>query len=140
MPPQPQTLFLEWGGDLILENRTSLQLATGWDLVRQRIERRIITNSAQQLPDGTFTTADYIFDQNYGIGAGKMIGQPFDEQFVATLYQRIQAGVLADAAVSTTIPPSIQLIQTNGGNTLWCVVGVTLANGNTGQIALSVSR
>lgn len=133
------TLYLEWNGDLVLECRTSIQTAVGWDEARQRIIRRIITSGAQQLPDGTFTAADYVFDPSYGVGAGKMVGQPFNDDFVAQLRRRIQAGVLADAAVDTTIPPSIRVTRPNP-NTVWAIVGVQLSSGDRGEIQLKVTH
>ena len=131
------TLYLEWNSDFVLTPAGSLQLATGWDSVRQRIERRIITNPAQQLPSGISTPADYVFDSAYGVGAGSLVGQPYNQNFIASLRQKIQAGVLSDAAVDTSVPPSIN-VTTPQNDAVWAVVGVTLASGNVGTIALQV--
>lgn len=133
------TLFLEWGDDLKLMCRTSLQTAVGWDEVRQRIVRRIVTNPSQQLPDGTFTPADYIFDQNYGAGLGAEVGQDFNDADLAVIRQKITQGVLADAAVETSIPPSISFAHVNP-STVDIIVSVTLLAGGAGEIQLSASR
>lgn len=133
------TLYLEWNGDLKLECRTSLQLATGWDEVRQRIIRRLITNCAQTLPDGRFTPADYIFDNSYGDGLGSMVDQNFTDTFLGALEQRIYAGVLADAAVDTSIPPTIKFARPMP-EMLVIYISVILVTGQEGNIQLAVSR
>lgn len=131
-------LFLEWGNDLVLTPSGSVATAVGWDEVRERIIRRILTNPAQTLPDGSSTQADYIFDPNYGIGGGALVSQNPTKRFVADLKKRIRAGVLADVAVSPSAEPQI-LIQQPQPNTITVYVGVLLSSGQTGVFSLSTS-
>src|SRR5690242_12084376 len=101
------TFFLEWNDDLKITPNGSIQIADGWDTVRQRIIRRIITNSAEELPDGTFTPPDYVWDPAFGIGLGSMVDQPFNATLISKLEAAVTRGVLLDAAVESSIPPSI---------------------------------
>jgi hypothetical protein len=129
------TLYLDWNQDFLLTPSGSLQLAVGWDEVRQRIIRRLITVAAQTLPDGTITPPNYIFHPTYGVGLAILVDQDFGEVYLGQLTQRIQSAVLQDVAVSSTIPPSIKVIQSST-NTVWIVIGVTLVTGQYGEIAL----
>lgn len=133
-----QTLYLDWNSDLLLTPSGSIQMATGWDMVRQRIIRHLITNPAQRLPDGTLTPPDYIFHTDYGVGLGKMVGQAFDPAFQAVLERRITRAVLQDSAVDSSAPPSVQFVKPQP-DTLWIVISVTLKSGRPGTIALKVS-
>lgn len=129
--------YLDWNSDFRITPNGSLQTAVGWDQVRQRIVRRIITNSSQLLPDGTRTPADYVFDPAFGIGAGALVDQNVDADYIAGLERRISRGVLEDSAVESTTPPTIQYVQPNN-ETFWAVVSVLLKSGVPGQIALQV--
>jgi len=131
-------LYLDWNSDLLLTPSGSVQTAVGWDQIRQRVIRRVITNSAQQLPDGTQTQADDVFATDFGLGMGKMVDQDFDDEFLAELERRITLGVLEDSDVDTSIPPSIVFLQPNP-STLRISVTVTLLTGQQGQIALEVT-
>jgi hypothetical protein len=130
--------YLDWNSDLQVTPSGSIQTAVGWDQVRQRIIRRIITNSAQQLPDGVMTPADYIFHPGFGVGGGALVDQNVDDAYIAKLEQIISRGVLEDADVSSTIPPTIQFSRPND-DTLWVIVNVVLKSGKPGQLALQVS-
>lgn len=130
--------YLDWQGDLMVTPSGSIQTAVGWDQTRQRIIRSLCTNSAQELPDGTFTTADYIFEPSFGIGLGKLVDEAANSDFFGALEQRIQAAVLADQDVSSSVPPSVQFNWINS-ETLQILIGVTLITGEPGQIALNVS-
>lgn len=133
---QSRDFFLNWNSDLVITPSGSVQTATGWDRVRQRIIRRIITNPARPLPDGSFTAADNVFSPNYGIGLGALIDQTDADE--ATLERKIAQGVLEDADVDSTIPPSISF-QRPSPAALWIIIGVTLKTGQSGQISLKVS-
>ncbi len=129
--------WLDWNSDLLLTPNGDVQAATGWDEVRQRIIRRLITNPAQQLPDGTFTLADDIWNPDYGIGLGTMVGQSFGADFEARIERRIAKAVLEDSAVDSTVPPSVKFVRPQP-DSLWIVIGVTLVTGKPGTIALKV--
>ena len=133
------TLFLEWNDDLKITPSGSVQMASDWDIVRQRIIRRIITNSAQELPDGTFTPPDYVWDPSFGIGLGSMVDQPFNAALISRLEAAITRGVLLDAAVESSIPPSIKFVQPNL-QTLWISIGVTVVGCGAGVIQFAIQQ
>jgi hypothetical protein len=130
---------LDYNSDLTLTPSGSIQMATGWTQVRQRIVRRIITNPARQLPDGTFQVADDIFAPTFGVGLGSLVDQAFDQDFQAELERKIAQGVLQDEDVNSTIPPSI-IFQRPNPATLVIVIGVTLLTGQPGTISIQVTN
>jgi hypothetical protein len=132
-------LYLEWNGDLVLAQDGNLQAAVGWDQVRQRIIRRMITNSAQVLPTGVQTPADYFFEPNFGFGLGAMVDGDFTDDFLEQLKSRISQAVFADQDVDATIPPSIRFLRPVP-NELQILVGITLLTGEPGQIAIQVMQ
>jgi hypothetical protein len=129
--------WLDWNSDLLITPSGSIQTAVAWDWVRQRIVRRIITNPAQQLPDGVNTPADYVFHPTFGIGGGSLVDQNTDVEYIANLEQIISRGVLEDADVASTTPPTIQYVQPDN-ETFWAIVSVVLNSGEPGQLALQV--
>lgn len=131
-------LWLDWNSDLILTPSGSVQMATGWDATRQGIVRSLITNPAQELPDGTITTPDYVFEPEYGVGLGKMVDQDFGAVTLSTLEQKIQNAVLSDPGVDSSVPPSVLFNQPNN-YTLDIVISVVQVNGQPGTIALQVT-
>src|SRR5262249_35364627 len=130
-----KTLYLEWGSDLVLTPKGSIQLATGWDENRQRIERRMLTWPLEVLPDGTAVAPDYIFDTDYGIGLPKLVGQPITQQLLGSIRQRVNQGVMVDAGVSNRTVPGIQLFRTTPGELL-LIISVPLQNQPPGRIAV----
>lgn len=132
-------LSLDFNGDLTVTTSGSIQLATGWTQVRQRIVRRIITNPARQLPDGTFHVADDMFAPDFGVGLGSLVDQAFDQDFQAELQRRIAQGVLQDQDVDSTVPPSV-IFQRPNPSTLVIAIGVTLKTGQPGTISISVTN
>lgn len=132
-------LFLEYNSDLVVTPNGSVQFATGWDHVRQRIVRRVVTNSAQALPDGSTTPPDYIFDPSFGDGLAALVDQDISAQYLQTLTAKIRNGVLADEAVSPGTPPAITVSQPNP-NTYLVSVAVTLLDGTPGQVQVQLSQ
>jgi hypothetical protein len=134
------TLFLEWNSDFQVTPSGSLQLAVGWDEVRQRIIRRVVTNPAQQLPDGTTTTPDYVFHPDYGIGLGAMVDQDVNDDFLRKVEGKITRGILQDASVTaTSTPPSIQFYRPSP-DTLWAVASVEATGTGPGIIQFAISK
>jgi hypothetical protein len=131
------TFFLEWGGDLQLNQRGGLQLATGWDEARQRIERRLLTNAAGKAEDGTPIPADYIFDDEYGIGLPRLVGDLTTGTWNDDLQQKVIQGVSEDASVDSSIPPTIAL-QSTGTHQTFLYIGVILSNQQPGTIVLQM--
>ena len=129
------TAYLEWGQDLVVLPNGSIQLASGWDEVRQRIERRLLTSPLEVLPSGAKVPPDYIWDVNYGLGVGKLVDQNLDANFLGAIRQKCNEGVMVDADVSDANPPGVALYKINPYTT-YLVIGVTLKNGTPGTITI----
>jgi len=139
--PSPQinpgdTFYLEWNGDLVLLPNGSVQMASGWDKVRERIIRRFLTNSALPLPDGTTTPPDYIFSPLYGLGAAALIDQNPNANFIANFTRRMRQAVAADAATSPSAVPSIG-ISTPMIGLIQVYVGIQLISGQLGAFSMT---
>lgn len=134
----PGDWWLDWNQDFIVTPSGSIQTATGWDRVRQRIIRRIISTSAQIQPDGTYTVASNIFAQTFGVGLGVLVDQAFNENFQAELQRRIAQGVLEDEDVDSTVPPSVVFQRPNPA-TLVIVIGLVLKTGQPGTISIKIT-
>ena len=130
--------MLEWQGDLVLTPNGSIQYAVGWDQIRERIIRRFLTNRAQQLPDGSYTLADYVFDVNYGVGAGALVDQNPTRAWLLDLTGRMRQAVQADAAVDPGALPQMTVVK-QGGNTYQLFVQVQLVSGQSGKVAIVFS-
>lgn len=130
------TFYLEWNGDLILTPNGSVQMASGWDKVRERIIRRFLTNSALPLPDGTTTPPDYVFSPSYGLGAGALVDQNPDANFRVNFERRMREAVVADAATAPGALPSIN-ISTPMIGVIQIYVGIQLISGQLGNFSIS---
>lgn len=131
-------MYCEWNNDFILTPSGDIQTAVGWDEVRQRIIRRLITNSAQVLPDGTTTAPDYVFHPLYGIGAGSLVGQNPTPAYIADLTGRINSAVMSDDAVDPGHVPTVVFSQP-ALNTWLVQIRVFLANGQVGRVSVRIS-
>lgn len=136
--PPVCTFYLEWNGDLVLNSAGSVQMAVGWDMVRERIIRRFLTNSSIALPDGTSTPPDYIFSPLYGLGAGALIDENPDASFRANLNRRMREAVVADSATAPGALPSIA-ITTPAIGFVQVFVTVQLISGEQGSFAINLT-
>jgi hypothetical protein len=129
------TLWLDWNRDFLITPSGSIQTATGWTAYRQRVVRRIITNPAQQLPDGTFTPADYIFVPSFGVGLGSLVDQPFSAANLADTERRISLGILQDPETETSVPPNI-IFQQPSVSQVNIFISAATVSGESGTIAI----
>lgn len=130
--------WLDWNGDFLLTPAGSIQPATGWDQVRQRITRRLLTQPAVANADGTTTPPGYMFAPDFGVGLPKSVDKPVDPDAQQLLTRYISRAVLEDADVLSTSPPSVAF-QVVDPETIRIVIGVTLLTGQSGTIALRAS-
>ncbi|HTI81726.1 MAG TPA: hypothetical protein VL614_14860 [Acetobacteraceae bacterium] len=130
-------LDLEWSGDLVLSPAGTLQTVTGLPRVRQRIIRRFLSNSAQQLPDGTFTPPTYLFDTTYGIGGGALVSQNPTRAWRNSLIAKITQAVLSDTDVDPGVQPQV-VIQQPQPNMMMIYVGFQLITGQSGSFGLQI--
>ena len=130
-------LYLEWNGDLVLTPNGSVQTAVNWDQARERIIRSFLTNSAQQLPDGSYTPADYVFDITFGEGAGALVDQNPDQAYILGLTQRMRQAVLSDASADPGQVPVIVITQPEP-DTYQVFVSVPLIDGTQGSVSITL--
>ncbi len=134
LPPIPGgTLYLEYGGDFVLSQTGGLLLATGWDEIRQAVERILFTNPASVSPSGEPEAPDYIFVPSFGTGLRRQVDMPLNQAAVAGMVQKIRQAVMQVAAVSPSIPPQVGFARPSL-ETLVIQITVTLRNGQTGTI------
>ncbi len=129
-------LYCEWGGDLIRTPNGSVQFATGWDQVREKIVRIVLTNSALLLPDGSTTAPDYVWDPLFGESGGALVDQNPTPQYIAGATQRITAAILASDLSATQ--PVVKITQPSA-STFRVFVSV-LINGVSFQTSITMGR
>lgn len=130
-------IYCEYGGDFVMTPNGSLQAAVHWDQIREKIIRFMLTNSSTQLPDGSYTPPDYLFDPKWGLSGGALVDQTPTQAFLSTLKGRIRHAVLSCAEVDPGSEPTIT-IQQPDLRTYQIFVAVRLINGQSGQVALAL--
>jgi hypothetical protein len=101
------------GGDLVLSDTGDLALVTGTVMGQQRVLRRLLTNPAEQDVAGNVTsTGDYLWHQDYGAGAGKLVGQNAN---VAEVTALVRGQMLLEAAVAHIPEPVISVAPIDQG-------------------------
>lgn len=136
--PNPINASLPWRGDFQLLPNGSIGFVGGVHRLEQRVIRRVLTNPREILANGVLVTSDYLFDQNYGTGATRIIGQPIDPDAIAKLTAKIRAGVIVDEGVDSSQSPEITLFYLN--QTLWAKVKCTLIDGNRANISFPLTK
>ncbi len=128
--------YAEFNQDYVLTPSGSIQTAVGWDRIRQRIERRLITNSHQQLPDKTYTAADYIFAPSFGLGVGAMIDQNPTKSFTAAYIGRVNQAISREYGVDPGVAPQVTFAQPN--QYTWLITAVVpMLGGTEGEIQIT---
>lgn len=132
------TLYAEWGGDFVLTNTGSLQAAVGWDEIRQRIERRLLTSPSGYLPDGTPTAAEYIFHPDYGEDLQAYVGQNIQEGWINGVRKSVIAGTRVDVSVQPDTIPTVTFQQASEHSVYMNII-VQLITGEPGVISLELT-
>jgi hypothetical protein len=132
------SLYLEYGGDFVLNQFGGLQLASGWDAVRQRLERAILTSPATNLPGEGPLPPDYIFEPTYGAGAQREVGEGFDANRFANMTAFVQQALAQDSAVNPIIQPIVSISQT-GFQQFTMTVVVPLLDGTSGTMVFDIA-
>ncbi len=117
-------LALEFGGDLAVGPTGDLQLARGPDLTRQRVLRRLLTN-----------TGSYIWQLNYGAGLGTFVGKAGAPAAVAGI---VRTQILREAAVAPTPAPTVQAVLADDGTVAATVQYTDASNGQAASLSFSV--
>lgn len=136
--PNATCLSMPWRGDFELNPDGSLRIVSGVEKVQQRFVRRLFTNPREILAEGTLVVSDYLFDQEYGLGATKLIGQPFGADFEAKMTQKIKNAALIDESVDVTQDPIVTYWQDD--RLIFVNVQVFLSDGNTLNFAFPVQQ
>lgn len=87
--------FLEWGTDISAGPTGDLALATGTDVINQRICRRLLTNAG-----------DYLWQLDYGGSLGQFVGTPAQADAIEAV---IRSQLVLEAAVPASPPPTVSV-------------------------------
>lgn len=136
--PNNTTLKLEWGSDFELSQNGSLIMSTGWEQIKQRVLRRLLTNPSFKLADGSPISADYIFDQNYGQGCRRRVGEPISKDIQEKLEQAVNKAVVIDEGLAVAKPPLVEAYKI-GTDQLWVQISITLKTGQSGTVVFGVA-
>lgn len=128
---------LDWNQDLVLSATGTLATVTGLPQVRQRIIRRFLSNSSQELPDGSYTPPTYLFDTTYGIGGGALVSQNPTRAWRNALIAKMTQAVQSDTAVDPGVQPQV-VIQQPSPNMMMIYVGFQLTTGQQGNFGLQI--
>ncbi len=129
-------LYLEYGGDLQLTPNGTLALASGWDEIRQSLERALLTNPAQTLSDGSTISADYIYDPTFGEGLLTEVDASVTQGVLSRLKARIAKALAQNPNVAYVGDPSVSLTKV-GQDRFQLLIVVPLKNGATGSLNIT---
>ena len=132
-------LFLEYGGDFLLNQNGGLQLATGWTAFRQRITRAFLTSPATDNVGQGPMPPDYIFHRDYGTGAERDIGEHVTNSQLATVVAKLQQAAQQDPAVDPSVPVSVSVNQ-SGFQEVAISAAVTLLDKTSGTMLFTVKQ
>ena len=92
----------EWGSDLTVGSSGDLALASGSEVINQRIYRRLLTNAG-----------DYLWNIDYGGGLSQFIGLPAVQGDIEAV---VTSQLLLETAVPSTPAPQITTSVTDLAN------------------------
>jgi hypothetical protein len=118
-------LFHEWGSDLVVGSGGDLALASGSNVVSQRVCRRLLTN-----------LGDYLWNLDYGGGLGQFVGLPAKSADIEAV---VVNQLLLETSVPTTPAPQVTTTVVDVANG-YVVANITYADPTSGQsVTLNVS-
>jgi hypothetical protein len=88
--PNPINASCPYGTDFQLTANGSIKFVSGVERLEERVVRRVFTNPREVLQDGTVVNADYLFDQDYGEGATRAVGELATPAFLSVMKARIR--------------------------------------------------
>lgn len=126
-----------YGSDLSVTPAGDIAISSITQSGLQRVYRRLLTNPI--LKDGAgnvIATGDYLAQQGYGAGLGRLVGSPQDVQTTRAL---IQSQMQLEDAVSQNPPPVVSLSPMFDG--LSVQITYTDANTSTPQfVAFDINK
>ena len=106
-------IFHNCGEDLRVGNGGDLALASGTDVINQRVLRRLLTNPG-----------DYIWNQDYGGGLASFVGQPVNSREIEAV---ISTQLLQETAIPVSpVPRVVTTITDNAQGSV--VVNISYAD------------
>lgn len=101
------------GTDLVLSDTGDLGIVTGDTMSVQRILRRLLTNPQETDVSGNvIATGDYLWQQSYGAGVPKQIGQNVD---VNEIKAQIRGQMMLEDAVAKVPEPIVTVTPIDVG-------------------------
>jgi hypothetical protein len=118
-------LFHEWGSDLVVGSGGDLALASGSNVVSQRVCRRLLTNPG-----------NYLWNLDYGGGLGQFVGLPAKSADIEAV---VMDQLLLETSVPTTPAPQVTTTLVDAANG-YVVANITYADPTSQQsVTLNVS-
>jgi hypothetical protein len=134
----PQSdLYLELGNDFVITNNGDLQLASGWDLIRQNFERFVFTQPQSTDFRGNPVPADWIFEPNFGLGAGSLLGENYNQNTLNKLQQSVYQGALTASTGNSNTPPVVTVTSPNSQEVVANVV-ITPSGGQSQTLQVNL--
>jgi len=122
-----------YGTDLFVDDCGDISYCSGTTEVAQRLARRFLTNPATFTPTGAVAIPpDYIFEPNYGGGAGKYVDNLASPTLVAAIQTRFLDQCVEEPMVASSPAPIITVGLITGGITVSATV--SLASGGVAAI------
>lgn len=101
-------LHHEWGEDLQVSSKGDLLATNDFNLLRQRIIRRLLTNPK-----------DILCEPDFGIGAGRYIDENLTPELYAAIRRRVIEQVYKEDIVARNPEPEISFTPDPNGNGLY---------------------
>ena len=128
-------LWLEWGGDFVLQGNGDLLLAQDTanttDATTQRLVRLLLTNPRVPTASGGYTVPGDLFNPTYGAGLPAAVGGMYDPNSSQGLPESIQTIVTAALAADPSVASVQSITVTPQASGLFLDIVVTATNGQT---------
>lgn len=106
-------IYHYWGSDLVASTSGDLFTVTGVERGKQRILRRLMTNSIDTVSG---LPPDYIWEPDYGESLPRLIGQPGQAYEITA---RIKSGLAKEQVAAPTPPAQISVTPTQADPTAY---------------------
>lgn len=131
--PNAFALSLPWAQDLRLDNNGSLIFVSGPEKIREEIIRFFFTGALGVNSAGEYQAPEYLMHPDYGLGAGRLVGDKPTPEVAAKLKRLVRNAVKVSEGVDITKEPEIELFVAPGG-TIWIKAQVFLLDNTTLQL------
>jgi hypothetical protein len=108
-----EQIYLELGSDFVINSNGGLETGFGWDIIRQNFERFLFTQPASTDFRGNPIPADWIFHPDFGLGAGSLLGENYNQATLNKLEQLVYQGALSASTGNSSTPPVVTVTSPN---------------------------